>query len=154
MLIAIAACDQNWGIGLEDKMPWHIKEESALFRKNTLNQKVVMGRKTYENLPGTLKNREIYVVTRDETYHPETVTVINDFESFLKEHQYDDEIYFIAGGASIYRQAYPYLFKFYLSVIKGKFEVDTYLDCLDLNDFDCEYKEDYMQFTYYQLVRK
>ena len=46
--------------------------------------------------------------------------------------------------------AYPYLFKFYLSVIKGKFEVDTYLDCVDLSDFDCEYKEEYMQFTYYQ----
>ena len=136
MLIAIAACDQNWGIGLQDKMPWHIKEESALFRKNTLNQKVVMGRKTYENLPGVLKNREIFVVSRDENYHPENATVIRDFESFLKEHQFDDDFYFIAGGARVYRQAYPYLFKFYLSVIKGKFEVDTYLDCVDLNDFE------------------
>lgn len=154
MLIAIAAVDQNWGIGLNDKLPWHISEDLALFRKNTLNQKVIMGRKTYENLPGKLKNREIYVVTSDENYRREDVTVINDFEGFLKQHQFDDEVYFIAGGASIYRQAYPYLFKFYLSVVKGKFEVDTYLDCVDLNDFDCEYKEEHMQFTYYQLVRK
>lgn len=154
MLIAIAACDQNYGIGLKDRMPWHIKEEMSLFRRNTLNQKIVMGRKTYENLPGKLNDREIYVVSRDVNYHPEGVTVINDFRQFCLLHQFDDEIYFIAGGASIYKQAYPYLFKFYLSVIKGKFEVDTYLDCLNLYDFDCEYKEDYMQFTYYQLVRK
>ena len=76
------AFDKNRGIGICDGLPWHIKEELALFRKNTINKNIIMGRKTYQNLPGKLKNRNIFIVTSDINYQQEDCTIINDFTSF------------------------------------------------------------------------
>ena len=55
------AFDKNRGIGICDRLPWHIKEELALFKKNTINKNIIMGRKTYQNLPSKLKNRNIFI---------------------------------------------------------------------------------------------
>lgn len=50
-LYLIWAQDKNGAIGKEGKMPWHLPEDLAYFRKMTLNHTVVMGRRTWESLP-------------------------------------------------------------------------------------------------------
>ena len=63
MLKLIVAMDANRGIGLNEKMPWHIPEEMKIFRTLTLNHSLLFGRTTFEGLAGLLKNRKHYVST-------------------------------------------------------------------------------------------
>ncbi len=147
------AFDKNRGIGICDRLPWHIKEELALFKKNTINKNIIMGRKTYQNLPSKLKNRNIFIVTSDINYQQEDCTIINDFTSFLNEHYNDDTEYIICGGSSIYKQSYPYCSKGYLSVVKGDYQVDSYFDNFNFDDFMIVFEKDYDQFVYRQLKR-
>ena len=57
--IAIVACSKNLGIGLNNSIPWKIKEDLSFFCKTTSNNVVIMGSKTFESLPNKvpLKNR-------------------------------------------------------------------------------------------------
>ncbi|MBO4358531.1 MAG: dihydrofolate reductase [Erysipelotrichaceae bacterium] len=148
------AFDPNKGIGYKNVMPWHIKEEFKVFRRNTMFKNIVMGQTTYDNLPGPLKDRYITVVSIDPDYHPEGVEVTNDLIAFLEEHENDETEYIICGGASIYRQAYPYCSKGYVSFIKKEYEVDTYFDVFDIDDWDVVQEEDYPEFTFRELIRK
>lgn len=148
------AFDPNKGIGYKNVMPWHIKEEFKVFRRNTMFKNIVMGQTTYDNLPGPLKDRYITVVSIDPEYKRENVEVTNDLIGFLKEHENDETEYIICGGASIYRQAYPYCKKGYVSFIKKEYEVDTYFDVFDMNDWDIVKEEEYDEFKYRELIRK
>ena len=46
----IWAQDQNGGIGIDGKLPWHISEDLKNFKKITLNSTIIMGRKTWDSL--------------------------------------------------------------------------------------------------------
>ena len=50
-LILIVAASENNIIGIEDRIPWRIKEDMIRFKELTLNHPVIMGRKTYESIP-------------------------------------------------------------------------------------------------------
>ena len=102
--IAIWCRHQNDNIiGIGPNIPWHIPSDFKRFRKITENQALVAGQTTYESFPNrTLPNRDIYVLTFDESYEVSdskrhfVSTNINDFKEF-------EENLFIVGGASIYK---------------------------------------------------
>ncbi len=154
MISFSVALDPNKGIGYKNVLPWHIKEELQVFKKNTLFKHIVMGQTTFDNLPGKLKDRYITVVSLDPDYHPEGVEVYHDLIGFLQEHENDETEYIICGGASIFRQAYPYAKKAYVSFIKKEYEVDTYFDVFELNDWEIIEEEDHKEFISCLLKRK
>ena len=154
MISFSVAVDPNCGIGYKGVMPWHIKEEFKVFRKNTMFKNIVMGQTTYDNLPGKLKDRYITVVSIDPEYDREGVTVVHDLIAFLEKHRDDETEYIICGGASIYRQSYPYAKKAYISFIKKEYEVDTYFDAYDPDDWDIAVEEEHEEFIYRELHRK
>ncbi|MBQ6560028.1 MAG: dihydrofolate reductase [Erysipelotrichaceae bacterium] len=154
MISFSVAIDPNKGIGYRNVLPWHIREELQVFKRNTLFKNIVMGQTTFDNLPGKLKDRYITVVSLDPDYHPENVEVYHDLIGFLEEHENDEEEYIICGGASIFRQAYPYARKAYVSFIKKEYDVDTYFDVFDLKDWEIVEEEDHEEFVYRLLKRK
>ena len=154
MISFSVALDPNKGIGYRNVLPWHIREELQVFKRNTLYKNIVMGQTTFDNLPGKLKDRYITVVSLDPDYHPVDVKVENDLIAFLQKHENDPEEYIICGGASIFRQAYPYAKKAYVSFIKKEYEVDTYFDAFDLNEWDITAEEEHEEFIYRELNRK
>lgn len=154
MISFSVAVDPNKGIGIRGSLPWHIREELQLFKRNTMDKTILMGQTTYDNLPGSLPGRKVVVVTNDSNYHKEGVEVTHDLIKFLQDHQYDETEYIICGGASIYRQAYPYASKAYVSFIKKEYEVDTKFNEFELNDWDILEEEDHEEFIYRLLKRK
>ncbi len=70
-------------IGNNNTLPWMIKQELAHFKKTTLFQALLMGRKTYESLPKVFEKRTIFLLSKDQNYRFEEkgseVKVINDF---------------------------------------------------------------------------
>ncbi|HEY3762448.1 MAG TPA: dihydrofolate reductase [Verrucomicrobiae bacterium] len=64
---AIAAMSQNRVIGADNKIPWHLPEDFKWFKKMTMGNVIVMGRKTFESLGRPLPNRKNLVLSK----HPQ-----------------------------------------------------------------------------------
>ena len=156
MISFSVAVDPKLGIGKDGKLPWHIKEELQVFKRNTLGKNILMGQTTYDNMPGKLKDRHTIVVTIDKSYKvdDEDVDVIYDLIDFLKKHQNDEIEYVVCGGASIYRQALPYASKAYISFIKKDYDVDTYFKDFDLKDWEITKEVDHDEFVERELTKR
>lgn len=64
----IAAVSANGVIGQNNKLPWHIPEDLKYFKNKTLHNPIIMGRKTFESLPGILPNRDHFIITKNTNY--------------------------------------------------------------------------------------
>jgi dihydrofolate reductase len=65
MISLIWAQDLEKGIGIDNLLPWRIKEEMDHFRNVTSGQIVVMGQKTFESIGRPLANRTNVVLSDD-----------------------------------------------------------------------------------------
>lgn len=80
----ILAIDENFGIGKNNKLLFHIKKDLNHFKEITLNSIVIMGRKTYESMGAALKNRDNIVLTRNRNYKLDDAKVFFDKGDILK----------------------------------------------------------------------
>lgn len=96
----IAARDMQGVIGKDGGIPWHYPKDMAHFKNSTMNDTVIMGRKTYES-PGWYPEREVIVVTRSEEYHKRSdlITASSPEEAIDKA---SNEIVWICGGQGLY----------------------------------------------------
>ncbi len=130
----IVAVDKNWGIGYQNKLLLSIPEDMKFFRKMTMEQVVVMGRKTLESFPNgkPLKNRINVVLTRDREYTAEGAIIVHSTEelySVLKSY-HQDSIYVI-GGDSIYHLLLDSCDIAYITRINQEFQADAWFPNLE-----------------------
>jgi len=100
----IAAVARNKVIGKNNQMPWHLPEDLKRFKALTMGRPMIMGRKTWESLPGRLPGRPHIVVTRNADYRAEGATVVNSLTDAIAAAGETDEV-FVIGGAELYAQA-------------------------------------------------
>ncbi|MBQ1523131.1 MAG: UDP-glucose 4-epimerase GalE [Erysipelotrichaceae bacterium] len=156
MLTISIAMDENKGIGIKGRLPWHLKEELKLFKSNTVGKTILMGQTTYDGLPRKLKDRHTVVCSIDPEYKVDDpdAEVTYDLMKFLNEKEFSDDEVIVCGGASIYRQAYPFCHKALISFVKGDYEVDTHFDVFDMNDWEIVKEVEYEDFIYREMNRK
>ena len=113
-LKAIVAISENSVIGKNGDLPWRISEDLKWFKKITLGRTLLMGRKTWESLPGALPGRENWVIS--STLQP--LPGIKVFKSLLDalESSKNRET-FIIGGGELYRQTLPKCHELYVSEV-------------------------------------
>jgi dihydrofolate reductase len=162
MISISVAVAKNNVIGKDNKLLWYLSEDLKRFKRNTSNKKMIMGRKTFESLPGILPNREHIVVTRDENFKVDSdkVTIIHDLNSLLEKYSKCEDEIFVIGGAEIYKQLLPYTQKIYLTKIDETFEGDTYFPEINYDEFKTEYvseqftdEKNGLNYTFIDLVR-
>ena len=129
------AVDDNGGISKGISMPWpKNSKDLQWFKKNTLNQVIVMGSKTWEDpfMSTPLKDREnILITTKDNSFYPGANVYIkgNIVDEILNlEKQYLNKDIYIIGGPEIIKQTFDLLKKFYLTRIYGNFKCDKFID--------------------------
>lgn len=120
---AIAAMARNRVIGRDNKLPWRLPEELKWFKKMTIHQVVIMGRKTFESLGKPLPNRETIVLTRGDFRSPGVRTVRGLDEIDLGS---DPREFFIIGGAQVFEQTLPACSDLYLTLVKQEVEGDVF----------------------------
>lgn len=133
----IVAVDNNWGIGKEGGLLVHLPGDMQYFKEKTTGKVVVMGRTTFESLPGKkpLKGRVNIVLTRNSDFAPEGCIRCSSMgEVFKVLEGYHMEDVFIIGGADIYRQFSPYCSGHLVTKINGVFDADKHFENLDLRD--------------------
>ena len=133
MLSIIAALNNNYVIGNQNKLIWHISSDLKRFKKITTGKTIVMGRKTFESLPGVLPNRKHIVITKNKGYiiPDDRVIIINDIKEILKYENSSEEV-FIIGGGEIYKQLLPFCKRLYLTKIDSQEEGNTCFPKFDI----------------------
>jgi len=130
----IVAVDKNWSIGRNGKLLISIPEDMQLFRKETSNKVVVMGRKTLESFPNglPLKNRTNIVITNDKSYNVKDAIICHSIEEALEEiKKYASNDVYVIGGETIYRQLLPYCDVAHVTKIDYEYDADTQFPNLD-----------------------
>lgn len=108
----IACINQKRVLGNEGKLLYHIGNDLANFKRMTVGNVVIMGRKTFESLPNgaPLKDRVNIIITTDEEYGVDAkfdnVYIVHSVEDAIElcDAFFSDKEVFVIGGESIYRQ--------------------------------------------------
>jgi dihydrofolate reductase len=128
----IYARARNGVIGKDNQMPWHLPEDLAHFKRVTLGQPVIMGRKTWDSLPARfrpLPGRLNIVVTRQADWLAEGALRAHSIEEAMRLCGDAPEAW-IMGGAEIYRQAEPLASTAVVTEIDADFEGDAFAPIL------------------------
>lgn len=126
-LSLIAAVARNGVIGRDNRLPWRLPEDLRHFKALTMGHPLIMGRKTWESLPGRLPGRPHIVVTRNPAYRAEGATVVGSLAAAIEAagRMPGGEEVFLIGGAQLYAQALPIADRLYLTEIDADFEGDA-----------------------------
>lgn len=124
----IAAIGKNHELGKNNKIPWHIPEDSRWFHEKTAGHAVIMGRKTFESIGHPLANRINIIVTRDLTKSGLARLIFSSSldAAIEKAKKMERDEIFIIGGGQIYEQGIKFADRLYLTIIEGEFEADTF----------------------------
>ncbi|KMO86287.1 diacylglycerol kinase [Megasphaera cerevisiae DSM 20462] len=162
MIHMIAAVDQAGGIGRNNHLLCHLSADLKHFKKLTMGHAIIMGRKTFESLPGILPGRRHIILTHQEGYCEgrEGISVYHSIDSLYSCLDEDQE-YFVIGGASLYTAFIDKADTLYLTEIAATFPADTFFPMVDKTQWyamSCEAHEadekNPHDFTFYHYVRK
>jgi dihydrofolate reductase len=130
----IAAVARNGVIGNGDDLVWKLPEDMAFFKRTTMSNPVIMGRKTWDSIPARfrpLAGRVNIVVTRQKDWQEPGAVVAHDLEQALElalesvatnPHGLRA---FVIGGAQLYALALPHADELVLTEIDHDFEGDA-----------------------------
>ncbi|MDD2586012.1 MAG: dihydrofolate reductase [Syntrophomonadaceae bacterium] len=133
----IVAVDSDWGIGYRGKLLQRIPEDMKFFKQMTLGKVVIMGRETFESLPGKqpLKDRINIVLSKHKCFDNKKVTICHSLnELFFELEKYNNDDIFVIGGESIYSQLLPFCTEAYVTKIESKYVADKYFVDLDRSE--------------------
>jgi len=130
----IVAVDENWAIGNKGELLVRIPADHKMFRQETINKVVVLGRKTLDTFPQAqpLAKRTNIIVTNNPDYKAGDAIIVHSIDELLEEvKKYDTNDVYIIGGASIYEQMLPYCDTAHVTKIDHKYAADAYFPNLD-----------------------
>ena len=128
-IVLVVARAANGVIGRDGTLPWHIPADLKHFKAVTLGSPMIMGRKTFESLPGLLPGRRHIVLTRDRAWTAAGTEVVHEVEEALA--LAEAERVSVIGGAEIFRLFEPLGTAVELTEVHGDIEGDTYLPPFD-----------------------
>lgn len=138
MIALIVAASENNVIGKDNKLPWHLPDDLKFFKEKTDGHPLIMGRKTFESLPGLLPNRRHIIVTRDQQYNAEGAEEASSMDEavmFAKKDNEAEQIYVIGGG-EIFAQAMDIANVIYLTRVHTEIEGDVYFPEIDMTQWE------------------
>ena len=119
----IVARAQNGVIGRAGKLPWHIPADLKRFKALTMGSVMVMGRRTFDSLPGLLPGRRHVVLTRDRGWSVEGAEVAHDVDEALRLAR--GERVSVIGGAEIFGLFLPLADRIELTEVLADIPGDT-----------------------------
>ncbi|MDR0339955.1 MAG: dihydrofolate reductase [Puniceicoccales bacterium] len=128
-LRAIVAMDPAGTVGSCGRLPWHLPEDLRLFRSLTIGHTIIVGRRTFDSIGGSLPGRDCWLLTRRElpAEFQNSVRIFPDLNSLLLsiptvpvERQF-----WVIGGVEVYRQLTPYCAEIIQTALRKRHIGDT-----------------------------
>jgi dihydrofolate reductase len=131
----IVAADEQGGIGLDGRLPWHLPGDLRHFKALTLGKPVVMGRRTWDSIGRPLPGRHNIVVSRQRGLAITGCTVVDSFAAALAAAGDSSEVCVI-GGAELYALALPLADTVHLTRVHAVAGADTFFPRLDAGEWE------------------
>lgn len=125
----VVAMDRERGIGVQNRLPWHLPEDLAHFKRVTSGHAIIMGRKTFDSIGRPLPNRRNIVITRDAAWRRDGVDAVTSLPQALTLAGSGEA--FVIGGAEIFRLALPAASRMIVTEIDARFDCDTFFPAID-----------------------
>ena len=87
MISMILAVGENYELGYNNELLWHLKNDLINFKKLTLNKTIIMGRKTFESLGRLLPNRKHIVISNNYKTDLEDIEITNDVKEIINRYE-------------------------------------------------------------------
>jgi dihydrofolate reductase len=119
----IVARATNGVIGRNGTLPWRISADLKRFKALTMGSAMIMGRRTFDSLPGVLPGRRHIVLTRDRDWTADGVEIAHSVDEAIQ--LTGNEPVSVIGGAEIFKLFLPIADTFELTEVLGDIEGDT-----------------------------
>ena len=139
MIIKLIWAQDNYGgIGINNELPWHFKEDLKKFKSITLNSTIIMGRKTWESLKiKPLPKRRNIVLSSNNINEVECYNKVDDLMNNIKE----ESSIFIIGGAQIYKIFYSIADELHISFVnRNTPNIDVFFP-IKMSDIEKKYNK-------------
>ena len=138
-LALVVACNQDWIIGLNGDMPWHVPEDLRHFKRVTMGHAILMGRKTHASIGRALPGRRNIVITRQKEAAFDGCDVAHSLEEAVQmARDGGDACPHVIGGGQIYALALPLASDIHLTQIQMDTEGDTFFPALNWEDWSIQ----------------
>lgn len=145
--IIIVAMTKKNVIGKDNTIPWHISDDLKLFKKNTINNTIIMGRKTYESIGKPLPKRNNIIVS-SKLRSKDKIKVCGTFEKAVELAENLGKDIFFTGGNQIYKSALKIADYIYLSLVKGNYSGNVFFPEYDKKKWKIINTQEYDKFTF------
>ena len=132
-IILILARADNGVIGSDGDIPWHLPADLRRFKQITMGAPMIMGRKTFDSLPGLLPGRRHIVITRNTDWDEEGAEVVHSVDEALKAANAPHV--WVIGGAEIYALFLPLADRVELTEVHLSPEGDANVGASDPSDW-------------------
>jgi dihydrofolate reductase len=105
-IVLVLARADNGVIGRDGDLPWRLPADLRHFKALTAGHPMVMGRRTFESLPGLLPGRRHIVLTRDPEWGAQGAEAARDVAEAIA--LAGAPCVMVIGGAEIYRLFLPH----------------------------------------------
>ena len=149
----IVAMTDKGVIGKGNDLPWHLPEDLKHFKKTTMSNIILMGRKTFESIGKPLPGRKNFILSSNpesispEIREKENVFVFKSFQEAFDAASRLEEQLFIIGGASVYRETINHADRLYISKVRENYPGDVFFPDYDKSDWILTATEEFIGFT-------
>lgn len=131
----IAAVDENYGLGNNNKLLCHLPADLKYFKATTLGKPIIMGRNTFQSIGKPLPGRRNIIVSRTLEKRAEIEIASSVTEALALCGNVEELM--IIGGAELFRQTLPIAERLYLTHIHHHFVADVFFPVISLKEWCC-----------------
>ncbi len=160
MIILIAAVAENFALGKNNDLLWHLPNDFKRFKEITSGHYIIMGRKTFESFPKPLPNRTHIIISRQKEYKKEGCIVVENLQKAIGACPKDENI-FVIGGGEIYSQSIQLADQLDITRVHHSFDADVYFPEINMNiweltseKFNPKDEKHHFDYTFQTYTRK
>jgi dihydrofolate reductase len=148
----VVARARNGAIGRDGTLPWRLPADMKHFKAVTTGTAMVMGRRTFESLPGLLPGRRHIVLTRDPSWQSQGAQTVRSVEEALA--LAGDQPVSVIGGADIIALFVPRADAIELTEVHSEPEADTFMPAFEPGSWSEVSREDHPDYSFVRLERR
>ncbi len=146
----VVAMSNNNVIGVENKLPWQLKDDLEHFKEYTTGKIIIMGRKTFESIGRPLPNRQNFVISSN-LREVDGISIFQNLENaIIAAKKYNKDLdsaqeIAIIGGGYLFRDSINYFNKLVLTRVDCEIDGDVYYPKIDLKNWELESSENFLK---------
>ena len=146
----VVAMSNNNVIGVNNKLPWQLKDDLEHFKKYTTGKIIIMGRKTFESIGRPLPNRQNFVISSN-LREVDGISIFQNLENaIIAAKKYNKDLdsaqeIAIIGGGYLFRDSINYFNKLVLTRVDCEIDGDVYYPKIDLKNWELESSENFLK---------